>query len=177
MFTGIPPHVDTHSAFEDTILSLSLGATVRSQCIVLWFETFLHFNIRQWCKVIKGLSMDIHSFACIPCGVWSTMIISTVTSLTTILLLSRGTQGSEMCVCSKPYVWIVCPCDFTENRLSPCLQHLLLSHAHCGFRLVDNVLNDSQTSVPGCRTFFWIIHEEQRNRFYKRLVLLCPWLL
>lgn len=31
IFSGIPPHVDTHSAFEDTILSLSLGAKVRSQ--------------------------------------------------------------------------------------------------------------------------------------------------
>lgn len=31
IFPGIPPHVDTHSAFEDTILSLSLGAKVRSQ--------------------------------------------------------------------------------------------------------------------------------------------------
>lgn len=28
IFSGIPPHVDTHSAFEDTILSLSLGAQV-----------------------------------------------------------------------------------------------------------------------------------------------------
>ncbi|CAI5693904.1 unnamed protein product [Oreochromis niloticus] len=28
---GIPPHVDTHSPFEDTILSLSLGAKVRSR--------------------------------------------------------------------------------------------------------------------------------------------------
>lgn len=26
--TGIPPHVDTHSAFEDEIISLSLGAEV-----------------------------------------------------------------------------------------------------------------------------------------------------
>jgi len=25
---GIPPHVDTHSAFEDPILSLSLGSSV-----------------------------------------------------------------------------------------------------------------------------------------------------
>lgn len=32
-FLGIPPHVDTHSAFEDTIMSLSLGAQVRSHCI------------------------------------------------------------------------------------------------------------------------------------------------
>lgn len=26
--TGIPPHTDTHSAFEDEIISLSLGAEV-----------------------------------------------------------------------------------------------------------------------------------------------------
>lgn len=38
MFSGIPPHVDTHSAFEDTILSLSLGAKVSSQSIVWWFK-------------------------------------------------------------------------------------------------------------------------------------------
>lgn len=34
IFLGIPPHVDTHSAFEDTILSLSLGAKVRSQYLL-----------------------------------------------------------------------------------------------------------------------------------------------
>jgi hypothetical protein len=27
-FPGIPPHVDTHSAFEDPILSLSLGSSI-----------------------------------------------------------------------------------------------------------------------------------------------------
>ena len=26
---GIPPHIDTHSAFEDEIISLSLGAEVK----------------------------------------------------------------------------------------------------------------------------------------------------
>ena len=26
---GIPPHIDTHSAFEDAIISLSLGSQVR----------------------------------------------------------------------------------------------------------------------------------------------------
>lgn len=37
IFSGIPPHVDTHSAFEDTILSLSLGAKVRSQFLLYFY--------------------------------------------------------------------------------------------------------------------------------------------
>ncbi|CDQ81421.1 unnamed protein product [Oncorhynchus mykiss] len=32
---GIPPHVDTHSAFEDLILSLSLGAKVHLQSVLM----------------------------------------------------------------------------------------------------------------------------------------------
>jgi hypothetical protein len=28
IFAGIPPHVDTHSAFEDPVLSLSLGSSI-----------------------------------------------------------------------------------------------------------------------------------------------------
>lgn len=40
ILSGIPPHVDTHSAFEDTIMSLSLGAQVPSQSIL----SFKHFK-------------------------------------------------------------------------------------------------------------------------------------
>lgn len=34
-FPGIPPHIDTHSAFEETILSLSLGAQVSSTVLII----------------------------------------------------------------------------------------------------------------------------------------------
>lgn len=46
-FPGIPPHIDTHSAFEDTILSLSLGAQVRSPCFTLFISFFL-FSCIGW---------------------------------------------------------------------------------------------------------------------------------
>lgn len=29
LLSGIPPHVDTHSAFEEDLISLSLGSQVR----------------------------------------------------------------------------------------------------------------------------------------------------
>ena len=35
LFKGIPPHVDTHSAFEDGIASVSLGSQVRTY-LLLW---------------------------------------------------------------------------------------------------------------------------------------------
>lgn len=35
LFKGIPPHVDTHSAFEDGIASVSLGSQVRTH-LLLW---------------------------------------------------------------------------------------------------------------------------------------------
>lgn len=38
-FPGIPPHIDTHSAFEDTILSLSLGAQVNTFLLIPNNET------------------------------------------------------------------------------------------------------------------------------------------
>ena len=34
-FTGIPPHVDTHSAFEDNIVSVTLGSHVRISSVVI----------------------------------------------------------------------------------------------------------------------------------------------
>lgn len=49
IFSGIPPHVDTHSAFEDTILSLSLGAQVRSHSIILRFK-YLHNLQLTWSR-------------------------------------------------------------------------------------------------------------------------------
>ena len=35
LFKGIPPHVDTHSAFEDGIASVSLGSQVITY-LLLW---------------------------------------------------------------------------------------------------------------------------------------------
>ena len=35
LFEGIPPHVDTHSAFEDGIASVSLGSQVITY-LLLW---------------------------------------------------------------------------------------------------------------------------------------------
>ncbi|XP_033486468.2 tRNA (carboxymethyluridine(34)-5-O)-methyltransferase alkbh8 [Epinephelus lanceolatus] len=46
---GIPPHVDTHSAFEDTILSLSLGAKTVME--------FRHPNGRLVAVVLPGRSL------------------------------------------------------------------------------------------------------------------------
>lgn len=34
---GIPPHVDTHSAFEDEIISLSLGSEVNIMFVYILF--------------------------------------------------------------------------------------------------------------------------------------------
>lgn len=65
--TGIPPHVDTHSAFEDTILSLSLGTKVGiyealkgqllwmiSMCLL--FNSFLLFvyNVFSCISIMSG---------------------------------------------------------------------------------------------------------------------------
>ena len=42
LFKGIPPHVDTHSAFEDGIASVSLG----SQVIMYLLINFFYFLFR-----------------------------------------------------------------------------------------------------------------------------------
>lgn len=42
LFQGIPPHVDTHSAFEDEIASVSLG----SQVIMYLLINFFYFLFR-----------------------------------------------------------------------------------------------------------------------------------
>ena len=38
-YAGIPPHIDTHSAFEDGIISLSLGSQVK-HVIPAWLKHF-----------------------------------------------------------------------------------------------------------------------------------------
>lgn len=37
LFKGIPPHVDTHSAFEDGIASISLGSQVIMYLLINYF--------------------------------------------------------------------------------------------------------------------------------------------
>ena len=37
LFKGIPPHVDTHSAFEDGIASVSLGSQVIMYLLINYF--------------------------------------------------------------------------------------------------------------------------------------------
>ena len=37
LFKGIPPHVDTHSAFEDGIASISLGSQVIVYLLINYF--------------------------------------------------------------------------------------------------------------------------------------------
>ena len=37
LFKGIPPHVDTHSAFEDAIASISLGSQVIMYLLINYF--------------------------------------------------------------------------------------------------------------------------------------------
>ena len=37
LFKGIPPHVDTHSAFEDGIASISLGSQVKMYLLINYF--------------------------------------------------------------------------------------------------------------------------------------------
>lgn len=36
-YAGIPPHIDTHSAFEDEIISLSLGAEVNLGVLMMLY--------------------------------------------------------------------------------------------------------------------------------------------
>lgn len=52
---GIPPHIDTHSAFEDTIMSLSLGAQV---------NTFLLIpnNAAQTCAIVAAALVETSVF-------------------------------------------------------------------------------------------------------------------
>ena len=38
-YAGIPPHIDTHSAFEDGIISLSLGSQVK-HVMPVWLKHF-----------------------------------------------------------------------------------------------------------------------------------------
>lgn len=58
-YAGIPPHIDTHSAFEDEILSLSLGAEVNLLffiyigCLNDTKAKFLAFNKRSY--VLHGI--------------------------------------------------------------------------------------------------------------------------
>jgi len=39
-YAGIPPHIDTHSAFEDEIISLSLGAEVNLMFMCVWMTLY-----------------------------------------------------------------------------------------------------------------------------------------
>ena len=46
LFKGIPPHIDTHSAFEDGIASISLGSQVIMYLLIIFFlsfSSFIHF--------------------------------------------------------------------------------------------------------------------------------------
>ena len=46
LFKGIPPHIDTHSAFEDGIASISLGSQVIMHLLIIFFlsfSSFIHF--------------------------------------------------------------------------------------------------------------------------------------
>ena len=43
LFKGIPPHVDTHSAFEDGIASISLGSQVIMYLLINFFPSFSSF--------------------------------------------------------------------------------------------------------------------------------------
>lgn len=70
-FPGIPPHVDTHSAFEDTILSLSLGAQVNTFQLIPNNETqtcllSLHF----WRRVCSHVSVFISDCDGFPPSWW-----------------------------------------------------------------------------------------------------------
>lgn len=62
-FKGIPPHVDTHSAFEDGIASVSLGSQVIMYLLINFFpsfSSFIHFCdfLRwQWNSVIPMVAM------------------------------------------------------------------------------------------------------------------------
>lgn len=40
--SGIPAHIDTHSAFEDEIISLSLGSEVSAEAFFFSFFLFLN---------------------------------------------------------------------------------------------------------------------------------------
>ena len=47
---GIPPHVDTHSAFEDAIISLSLGAEVWQSVTKQATHIVLHSQVDVFIK-------------------------------------------------------------------------------------------------------------------------------
>ncbi|KAM9853847.1 tRNA (carboxymethyluridine(34)-5-O)-methyltransferase alkbh8 [Aulostomus maculatus] len=160
---GIPPHVDTHSAFEDTILSLSLGAKTVME--------FRHPDGRvvnvmlpgQSLLVMKGESRYLWSHgitprkfdmvpACDPqCPPHTTCDLGAHNNLT---LIKRGTRTSftfrkirhEPCCCAFPSA-----CDSQGARSAP------LTSA------------PSPPSIPRCHADAALLEEEYVHRVYNAI--------
>lgn len=70
-FPGIPPHIDTHSAFEDTILSLSLGAQVNTFQLIPNNETqTCLLSLPLWRRVCSHVSVFISDCDGFPPSWW-----------------------------------------------------------------------------------------------------------
>lgn len=150
IFPGIPPHVDTHSPFEDTILSLSLGAKVRSRSgicdlIIVIVATDL------WAGEL--LSTQLISSHLKPASVSST----------------PGAESCQYCACKGAYVHTSCVLVFFLRTLCYLLsvshsfqflltQHPFIQQALKELKLVRNFVN---------------------KRMYTRVIdfpFSCPWL-
>uniref|UniRef100_A0A3Q1BK79 tRNA (carboxymethyluridine(34)-5-O)-methyltransferase n=1 Tax=Amphiprion ocellaris TaxID=80972 RepID=A0A3Q1BK79_AMPOC len=158
---GIPPHVDTHSAFEDTILSLSLGAkTVMDFChpdgrviaVVLPGRSLLLMKGESrylWTHGITPRKFDMVPACDPPSPAGSRPDLGTQSGLT---LSKRGTRTSftfrkirhEPCRCAFPSA-----CDSQGAPSTPSLS-----------------LPPSPPTLPCCRADAARLEEEYVHRVY-----------
>ena len=69
MTLGIPAHVDTHSAFEDGIISISLGSQVRTDYIVVHSSSSIDGFDGAWLNIHIHLWKATGRSACSPAPV------------------------------------------------------------------------------------------------------------